>query len=251
MHRINNQHELCIGNGILIEAPDGLRCTIDVSDEQTYHDAQISDYEGLKRSNFPWSPPVTMRVAASFSHSSDQLRGTAGFGFWNHPFMPGERFFRLPRATWFFFGSPPNNMALAKGVPGYGWKAATFDASRLAFLGLAPFAPLGFLLMRVPWLYQKLWPLGQWSLGVSEQQLAIDITQTHHYELEWLPNAVYFRVDGEEIHRAPYSPKGPLGFIAWLDNQYAIVTPQGQLQQGFIPITARQWMTLSSIEFEK
>lgn len=249
---IQNQHVLEIGNGHVNTHPDYLRCTIDKADGQTYHDAQIDDYTGLKRRHFPWRAPLRMCVEASFSHPSDQLVGTAGFGFWNQPYMPGEAFFRLPRATWFFFGSPPNDMRLALGVPGYGWKSATFDASRRAFLALAPFAPLGFLLMRVPLLYRWLWPLGQRSLGVSEQVYPdVDITQKHRYELEWLPHAVRFSIDGTLLHHAPHAPSGALGFIAWIDNQFAVVTPQGRFRQGFIPVPEAQWLDLFSIEIEK
>ena len=91
-----------------------------------YVNAQISDYPP-----FRWRPPLRLTVTAQASSAA--LRGTAGFGFWNHPFSPVGWSLRLPQAIWFFFGSPPNNMALAQGVPGYGWKAATISANRWPF----------------------------------------------------------------------------------------------------------------------
>lgn len=242
-------YPLIIGNGQHItQLDDTTRLSIQPTDEKSYHDAQLSDYTGLRRSLFSWYPPVTMRVRMRASHSTASLRGTMGFGFWNHPFMPGESFFRPPRAVWFFFGSVPNNMALAKGVPSYGWKAATFDASRLPFWLLTPFAPLGFLLMRVPVLYRVLWPIGQWSIGVSEKMLDdIDLTQWHTYALQWRKRSASFFVDDTVVHVAPHAPRAPLGFIVWLDNQYAIVTPQGHFGAGFVSVPEMQYIDIADV----
>jgi hypothetical protein len=54
-----------------------------------------------------------MTVRACFSHPAGTLRGTAGFGFWNDPFlMTGARLPALPRAIWFFYASAPSEMKL-------------------------------------------------------------------------------------------------------------------------------------------
>jgi hypothetical protein len=228
-----------------------LRCILEPATERQYSDAQITDYHGLPRRRFPWSPPLRLTVRAWTSHNAQELRGTAGFGFWNEPFVPvGRRLPRLPRAAWFFFASPPNNMALARGVPGFGWKAATLDAGRLPFLLLAPLAPVGILLMHIPPIYRMLWPVGQWALGASEALLPVDLATAHTYELEWLPDSVIFRVDGQQIHVSPCAPRGPLGFIAWMDNQYAVVTPQGRFRFGLVATTGQQWLALDQVEIQ-
>lgn len=215
-----------------------------------YSDAQIT--APGRASGAPlWRPPLRMTVRAWASHSQDQLRGTAGFGFWNEPFVPGSmRLPRVPRAVWFFCGSPPNNMALAQGVPGWGWKAATFDAARPLFWLLLPAAPLGFLLMRVPALYRRLWPLGQRAIGVSEALLPVPLTEPHTYTLEWRQRSVHFSVDDRLVHVARTAPRGPLRFIAWIDNQYAVVTPQGCFRFGLIPVEQEQWLALDYIRIE-
>ncbi len=241
---------LTIGDGCLETSSQTHYCKIGPCDDKTYHNAQIYDYAGLRRGFYPWRPPLRLQVRAWASHGNDQLRGTAGFGFWNQPYIPGQWSVQLPRAVWFFFASPPNDMALARGVPGYGWKAATFDASQWRFRALLPFAPLGFFLMRIPALYHRLWPVGQQSLGVSEALLPVDLAEPHTYELIWRPKSVQFFVDDRLAHYAPIAPKGPLGFIAWLDNQYAIVTPQGQFGSGYIAVEEAQWLALESIYIE-
>lgn len=213
-----------------------------------YSDAQISDY---RAADFRWRPPLRLTVTACAEPDADRLRGTAGFGFWNQPFMPGQVRLRLPQAIWFFFGSPPNHMALAQGVPGAGWKAATINARRWQFLALVPAAPIGVLLMRIPALYRRLWPIGQRALGVSEHLLdSALLAEPHTYMLDWRKDGAAFSVDGQVVHETPASPGGPLGFIAWIDNQYAIATPQGQFGFGLIPLDAPQTLRLEAVTIE-
>src|SRR5688500_6195648 len=67
-----------------------------------YTNAQIADYT-YHNCLFRWRPPARMTVLARASAPADELRGTAGFGFWNHPFSPDvRRLPRLPQAIWFF-----------------------------------------------------------------------------------------------------------------------------------------------------
>jgi hypothetical protein len=236
-----------IGQGFVTQTPDSLILSLPASSTDRYHDAQITDYAG--KHDFIWHPPIRLSITARFSTAD--LRGTAGFGFWNHPFVPGERGFRLPQAVWFFFSSPPSNMRLAKNVPGPGWKAATIDATRWQFLALTPTAPIGVLLMRVPPLYQRLWPIGQHALGVSECLLDSSLLiQTHTYTLDWRAEEVQFAVDGGVVHQTPSAPHGRLGFIAWIDNQYAIVTPQGQFGFGLTVVQQEQSLIIESLAIE-
>lgn len=238
------------GAGLLDQQDGALRCVVPpVADG--YSDAQITDYTRPRGDLFRWRPPLRLSVQAWASAPGAELAGTAGFGFWNEPFVPvGHARIRLPRAVWFFFGAPPHNMALAKDVPGFGWKAATLDAGRPLAVAMLPLAPVGFLLMRVPALYRRLWPVAQRAIGVSEAVLPVDLDAPHVYELEWQARGVTFRVDGQTVHRASTSPRGPLGFIAWMDNQYAIVTPQGRIRFGVQPVIREQWLALDEVAIE-
>jgi hypothetical protein len=237
-----------IGTGQVTSQNNGVHLVIAPS-QQGYNDAQLTDYNTQTR-QFTLRPPITMTITA---YSPTPLRvGTAGFGFWNHPFQPGQRGFRLPQALWFFFGAPPKNKALALDVPGYGFKAATFNAQRWQFLAMLPLALPGFLLMRVPALYRALWPIGQKALGVSE--VALDnglLTVPRSYTLHWWPDEAIFKVDGQVVMQTSQVPDGPLGFIAWVDNQYAIVTPQGHFEFGTSPIGAQQSLVVESLSLER
>ncbi|MBC6936849.1 MAG: hypothetical protein DWB42_13565 [Chloroflexi bacterium] len=236
-----------IGGGRVLQTSGHLRLVVPPTPSDVYSDAQISDYN--TRRDFRRLPPARLTVKAR--GEGGPIRGTAGFGFWNHPFAPGERGFRLPRAAWFFFASPPNNMRLALDVPGSGWKCATIHAGRAAFWALLPAAPLGFLLMRVPALYRRLWPVGQRALAVSEYTLDPGLlAENHTYALDWHADGLAFRVDGVTVHQTRHAPAGPLGFIAWIDNQYAVVTPQGRFGWGIVPVEREQALILETIRLE-
>jgi hypothetical protein len=215
-----------------------------------YSNAQIDDYQGLPRRRFVWRPPLQMVVRARFSRPAGELKGTAGFGFWNDPFlMTGGRVPALPRVAWFFFASPPSNMKLDLETPGYGWKAATLDAQRPGALLLAPLAPLAVLLMNLRPLYDALWPPIQRALHVAEAALALDMTAWHRYALEWERERAVFRVDGDLVLEAP-APRGPLGFVMWMDNQYLVATPWGRLRWGLLAAPGRQWMEVDRLSIE-
>lgn len=236
-----------IGRGLVERDGEAYVLTVPPAEKSTYHDAQLSTYR--QRGEFDCSPPLTLHVRARFE---GDIRGTAGFGFWNHPYAPNERHFSLPRALWFFYGSPPNNMPLAKGVAGHGWKAGVFDATRPLFFALVPFAPFSFLLMRVPFLYRALWGLGQRAIGVDEYALDESLmAEFHDYTIDWRVDRVIFSVDGAVVLETKRSPKGALGFVAWIDNQYAIVTPQGNFGFGLLETTSPQKLIIDALEIKK
>ncbi|MCA0458041.1 MAG: hypothetical protein LCI00_29005 [Chloroflexi bacterium] len=241
----------CIGAGIAEQVSGALRLTLPATDAGAYHDAQLTDYAASR--DFRWQPPVRLEVVSRCVVDGEAPRdfplvGTAGFGFWNHPFMEGLRGHILPQAAWFFFSAPPSNMQLAHGVGGAGWKAATLDAKRWPFLALAPTAPLGIPLMRVPFFYRHLWPIGQRALGVSEKLLESRLLlERHTYTLDWQSDGLRFAVDGVTVHQTPTAPRGQLGFIAWVDNQYAVVTPQGHFGSGVVAVPRAQSLLLERV----
>jgi hypothetical protein len=244
-----------MGSGTLEPTGTSLRFVNADTSPRQYTDAQIDDYQGLPRRHFLWHPPLKLTVRARFSHpvgdGSSGLRGTAGFGFWNDPFlMTGVRTPTLPRAIWFFHASPPSNMKLDLEVPGYGWKAATIDATRPKALLMAPFAPVAVPLMNLRPIYRALWPFIQRVVNVQEAILDAEMTEWYTYSIEWGTKEASFRVDGKTVLENAPSPRGPLGFVMWIDNQYMVVTPQGRLGWGLVDIPGRQWMEVKWLSIE-
>lgn len=223
---------------------------------RSYSNAQIDDYIRLAtRNDFLWRPPLTLTVRARFSDppagpsGPGGLRGTAGFGFWNDPFMmSGARVPALPRAIWFFYASPPSNMKLHSDVPGCGWKAAVVDAQRLSAIPWAAAAPLLIPLMNLRPVYRAAWPRIQRALHVCEAIVQADMTAWHTYVIEWDSDAARFLVDGQSVLECDTAPRGPLGLVLWLDNQYLIATPWGRLGYGVLASPGRHWMEVASVD---
>ena len=215
---------------------------------QHYADAQLQDYQGSRRS-YPWRPGAFMSLQARFSHPVDALAGTAGFGFWNAPYGdPSALIPALPQATWFFFASPPNDLPFPRQSPGRGWFAGTVDASQPSALVCAPLLFPVLLLNQLGPLRRRIWPWVQNRLGISFQPIEMRMTAWHEYELRWLSDECEFRIDGEVVHKTRHSPRGPLGFVCWLDNQYLILTPRGKIGAGRVPVPEPQWMEIRDLE---
>jgi hypothetical protein len=241
---------LAIHGGALLRTGDGLRLFNPPLAGSVYCNAQLDDYQGLPRRRFLNRPPLRLTVRARFSHAAGSLGGTAGFGFWNDPFlMTGLRLPAPPRALWFFYAAPPSDMRLTVATPGCGFKAAALDAWQPRGLLELPLAALASPLMRSAELHRRLWPAFERRFGIAEQLLAVTMTDWHEYVLDWQPQGATFTVDGCTVLQAP-APRGPLGFVAWLDNQYLIAHPSGHLRYGLVAKPSIQWLEIGDLRLE-
>ena len=239
------------GRGSLERVRNRLRFVNAGSSSSEYTNAQIDDYQGLPRRRFRWRAPLELTVRARFSHGAERLSGTAGFGFWNDPFLMTERRIpTLPRALWFFYSSPPSDIRLDTETPGPGWKAATIDALHPTALLLAPFAVPVVLLMNIRSLYRTLWPPIQGALSVQESLVESPMKEWHTYRIEWSLERVRFSVSGKVVLENAPSPRGPLGFVMWLDNQYMMVKPWGRFGWGLLEEPACQWLEVDCLRIE-
>lgn len=240
---------LAQGGAGLARMHTGLRLIRPPTSNGRYANAQLDDHRGRPRREFRWEPPLRLEVRARFSHDGNALHGTAGFGFWNDPFgMAGTWPPAAPQVSWFFFASPPSQMALALGADGHGFKAAVLDCSRWPFYALLPFALPGMGLMRWPRAERLLWPLAQRVLGADEMALDVALSEWHAYALMWRRDGVRFEVDGRAFFETERSPRGPLGFVAWIDNQYLIASRQGRFAHGVVGCNETQWMEIAALQ---
>jgi hypothetical protein len=248
-----------VGAADVLVSGAGARLVVRQGEHSLYSNAQIDDYAGRPRSQFLHTPPLVLTLRARFSHGpatrdAPGLRGTAGFGFWNDPFMMTDpRPPALPRALWFFYASPPSDMKLDLATPGWGWKAATIDALRPSAIGPALAAPLLVPLMNFPWVYRRAWPAIQRRLRIAESLVSAGMTGWHTYGIEWgtgpTQGRCRFLVDSALVLDAP-APRGPLGLVIWCDNQYMVVQPWGRLAHGVLE-TGEQWLEVEDIDVRR
>jgi hypothetical protein len=258
---------------------NGWRLQIPAGTADSYRLAQLDDYAALPRSRFPLSAPASLnlrcRVSPPFpppifaqSNSASEenkagrkwgerggLPGTWGFGFWNDPFMfsfglqgMARRLPMLPNAAWFFHASAENHLSLRNNLPGSGFLAQSFSSPpKVPSLLFVPgLVVLSFLFSRT---FTK-WLRAIAGKIINEDCicLSVDATQWHEYRLSWSPNRVEYAVDGESVFETGVSPKGPLGLVIWIDNQFAAFTPEGKVKAGTLENRVPAWMEIANLE---
>jgi hypothetical protein len=180
-----------------------------------------------------------------------------GFGFWNDPFSlafgqagAARKLPVPPRAVWFFYGSQPNDMVLSPPNPGWGWKAQTLTSPAVPGWLLAAPAAAAYVATKIPGLRQMIMGLALRALSCDEQSLESSMDEWHTYEIHWKLDRITLMVDRICQLESSISPPGPLGFVAWIDNQYAVASPQGGLRFGIIPTEAEQSLMLQDLVIE-
>ena len=222
----------------------GWRLGIPGGDASVYRLAQLDDYSQFPRHKLPHR---TLSLSLRARASSDSIPGTWGFGLWNDPFGLSLGFggnpFRLPalpNAVWFFHASKenylsfrdpstmsPTNSGSAQGVAANGFFAQTFYSPSLHPLLIPAGLVLPFSRKRTRQMLGKV--IAEDGIGLS-----LDVTQWHAYSFKWSPNRVVFFVNEAQEFESPVSPRGPLGVIIWIDNQYAAFTPEGKIAFGVL-----------------
>jgi hypothetical protein len=214
------------------------RLSIPAGSAGKYRLAQIDDYTGLWRDDFPWQPPLRMQLQCRAS--SADLPGTWGFGLWNDPFSLSMGFGggvrRLPAL--------PN--ALYDDQPGSGQLAMSMYSPRLPASLLAlgvPFLPLLAWRMTARWLRS----LGRRVIRQASTLMLHDPTTWHSHRLEWMAERARLWVDESLVLDTNCVPQGPLGLVLWLDNQYAALPPDGRLKYGTLENLA-SWIEIKDLE---
>ncbi|MBK8136307.1 MAG: hypothetical protein IPK52_10770 [Chloroflexi bacterium] len=151
------------GTGIVSLTENSWGLHLPSASATAYNNAMVTSYQ--TRDDFDYGVGSRLELTASSEGELQELLGLASGIIHTRAgydcLAPCGSSLRLRRAI----------CKLAAGVPGFGSKCAVFDAQRRTFYGLLPLAPVGVLMMRVPFLYRKLWPIGQRAIGVDEYAL--------------------------------------------------------------------------------
>ena len=113
-------------------------------------------------------------------------------------------------------------------------------------LGLA----LGNLALRMPGVGRLATSAAERVVRGGDLPLTDDLTAWRDYELVWRPDGVTFAVDGVTLGQIGAAPAGPLGFVAWMDNQWAALRDDGTMAGGYLAVAAPQWLDIARIEIE-
>lgn len=236
-----------LGNG-------GWKLSLHAAVQDSYRWAQVDDYIPLPRSGFHWNAPVRLRLQARINEPA--AAGTWGFGLWNDPFAmnllggTARRLPALPNAAWFFYSLPPNHLTLRDDAPGHGFLAQVFSSPRIPSALLAP-AGLAAPLLVLSSFARLVRGAARRVIHEDSARIHVDVTQWHEYALTWQAHEVRFTVDGMDCLVTSVSPRGPLGLVLWIDNQYLAFPPDGRLRMGTLPVTRDTSLELREISMDK
>jgi hypothetical protein len=238
--------------GWLLSIPSG--------SNRQYRLSQLDDHRGLARIKYPCRPPLELSLDARVS--SPNLPGTWGFGMWNDPygfsFGPSDGFWRfpaLPNAAWYFYSSPISYLSFRDDKPANGFLAQVFASPLFDPLLLQAIATLPFSLKKTRSLLSRIISEDGVSLyGLQAppdpRRSKPDVTQWHHYVLDWDSARTRFIIDDVCILETQLTPHAPLGIVIWIDNQHAGFNPQGKLTFGLEPNPEPAWMEIGDLDLE-
>lgn len=242
---INDLEKREVNGGSVKDTPENtISLRIPGMASDTYGLAQLDDYMHLPRREFLHQTPFQLMVEARIS--AKRFPGTWGFGLWNDPFSLGfgasgmaRLIPKAPNAAWFFYGSEENHLSLRDDLPGSGFHAKTFRS---------PLIPSILSLVAVPGLPLLLWPaaarlvrkLSRQLVKEDAKSLDINVEEWHSYQLNWEEDLVTFSVDGNEVFLTDQSPRGRLGLVIWIDNQYFRFDREGRIEFGFLSTDSGQ-----------
>jgi hypothetical protein len=251
-----NLNSLLINGGTIDSTEDHLFHLTLPAHSKNYCDAQLDDYHLIPRQQFRWVPPCRMNIRARASHPNPP--GTLGFGFWNDPFTisigqggAARRFPVPPQTIWFFYGSEENDIRLNPKFPGHGWKAASIRSPRVPGWILAPAAVMAITLSALPFFRSRMMKIIQRIVKTDEILLHEPLNQWHTYSIDWKSEVAKFYVDEKEVLRVRNPPSGPLGFVAWIDNQYALASAESRFRFGITPTLENQWIEIEILNLDK
>ncbi len=238
-------NRFAVGRAWVQEEDGVLRFAMGPAPARSLSDAELNDFRLFARGKWLWQPPLRMSIRARASHNADQLIGTAGFGFWNAPFALNGDASDAPRAVWFFHASPPSHMSMSSNGEGSGWRAQVLNAPRVPTWTIA----LGNLVWAIAPLRPLLYRAAQTQVSGGECLVSATLSEWHRYRLDWLPSRVDFFVDEQHIFSTQTRVRGPLGFVAWLDNSMLRLR-DGEFAFDNLAVSEREWLELSEVHVE-
>jgi hypothetical protein len=164
-------------------------------------------------------------------------------------FLAADRSLRLPalpNAAWFFFASSSNYLSLRDDLPAQGMLAATFRSPLWPPFGLAlgiPFLPF----LALPPGARLFRQLVRRFVQQDAASLTLNVMEWHTYSLEWQAERARFLVDGNQVLLTPAAPRGRLGLVIWIDNQYLAFPPDGRLRYGVHPCPNAAWIEIADL----
>ena len=93
--------------------------------------------------------------------------------------------------------------------------------------------------------------MGRKQAAAAEVLLDTPLDEWHKYTFSWQPSGAVFRVDGEIVAETSIVPHGPLGFVVWIDNQYAVLSEANGIRFGLLPTEYEYSLEIQDLQVER
>jgi hypothetical protein len=115
---------------------------------------------------------------------------------------------------------------------------------------LLALAAVGLPLMLIPAAGRLLRRLARRVVIQASTALQVDPCAWHEYSLDWSPDRVNFHMDTVNVLQTQVSPRGPLGLVIWIDNQFAALPPGGRVRYGMQANLEPAWIEIRDLHIE-
>jgi hypothetical protein len=85
---------------------------------------------------------------------------------------------------------------------------------------------------------------------MSFEPVGVSMRDWHDYRICWRLDRTVFYVDGRPLLITPMSPTGPLGFVAWMDNQAMVAKPTGHVRWK-TEVGRGQWLEMTEMRLAR
>jgi hypothetical protein len=178
------------------------------------------------------------------------LRGTTGFGFWNDPLDAKGRFVAAPSYVWFLHASPPSSLGDDRKATAGGLVAGTMRGMPVP----RPAIAAGNLALRLSGVERLVTRFVERRAAPAEVALPIDLDLStwHDFGIDWRRDGVDFSVDNVAVASIPSdrTPYRPVGFVAWIDNNWLNIDAEGRYRFGRREAPGRQTLKLARVTIE-
>jgi hypothetical protein len=94
-------------------------------------------------------------------------------------------------------------------------------------------------------------PLVRKQAAAKEVLLDASLDEWHEYAVTWTSNSVVFEVDGGIVAESNTVPHGPLGFVVWIDNQYAVLSEKRGIRFGLLPTDEEYGLEIEDLQVKR
>ena len=155
----------------------------------------------------------------------------------------------LPNAAWFFHACELNYLSFNDQAPGNGFLTAVYNSPCLPPLLILP-AALGLPLLSLRPISRMVRRIASRLIAYCAACSGLNPTRWRRYEIMIDVDGTRFNIDRRIVFQTTLAPNGALGFVLWIDNQFAAYHPNGSIKAGRRAHHQPAWLDIRELSIE-